>query len=481
MRITGNPPTRFLQKAPGARDAVAPRGYRFPVITSSHTSGAATRRRFPLGLLLDLVLVAVAVGLVVWAALAGWALRGAGVDIFLGWPPLLAGWSPHVGPGTVPAILLAALVVVRGPELAARLPWRVLMPLGYVASVCWTLFLALVDGWQTGIAGRLTTIPEYLHDVGKVGGLAQLLSGFSSHILTGNPGSWTIHVGAHPPGAFLIFVVLDKIGLGGGGVAGLLCILLGASACVAVAVAMRALGHETLARRVLPFGVLFPGAVWVGVSADGMFAGILAWGVALLAIGCGRGRWRLAVAFAGGLVLGYVLYLSYGLALAGLLPIAVIAVTRRWAAAGVATIGVAAIVAAFTFSGFWWFTGFDLVKIIYADSIAKTRPYGYFLWADLAALAFVIGPAVLVGARRMLARPRRLPLVATALVAAAVLAVLAADVSGMSKAEVERIWLPFAVWMMLPCALLPPRHVRGWLALQGILALLVNHLLFTIW
>jgi hypothetical protein len=67
------------------------------------------------------------------------------------------------------------------------------------------------------------------------------------------------------------------------------------------------------------------------------------------------------------------------------------------------------------------------------------------------------------------------------LVAAAVLAVLAADVSGMSKAEVERIWLPFGVWMMLPCALLPPRHVRGWLALQGILALLVNHLLFTIW
>ena len=30
---------------------------------------------------------------------------------------------------------------------------------------------------------------------------------------------------------------------------------------------------------------------------------------------------------------------------------------------------------------------------------------------------------------------------------AAVAAILAADLSGLSKAEVERIWLPFAVWL----------------------------------
>jgi hypothetical protein len=71
--------------------------------------------------------------------------------------------------------------------------------------------------------------------------------------------------------------------------------------------------------------------------------------------------------------------------------------------------------------------------------------------------------------------------VATLLALAAVLGVLAADISGMSKAEVERIWLPFAVWMMIPCALIPQRHIRIWLAAQGILALLVNHFLFTIW
>ena len=46
-----------------------------------------------------------------------------------------------------------------------------------------------------------------------------------------------------------------------------------------------ALGHRDLARAAIPFLVLFPGAVWVGVSADGLFTGVTATGVALLALG----------------------------------------------------------------------------------------------------------------------------------------------------------------------------------------------------
>jgi hypothetical protein len=64
-------------------------------------------------------------------------------------------------------------------------------------------------------------------------------------------------------------------------------------------------------------------------------------------------------------------------------------------------------------------------------------------------------------------------------VAAALIAIVLADVSGLSKAEVERIWLPFAVWLVVPCALLP--HERRWLAAQAGLALAVNHLLLTVW
>jgi hypothetical protein len=60
-------------------------------------------------------------------------------------------------------------------------------------------------------------------------------------------------------------------------------------------------------------------------------------------------------------------------------------------------------------------------------------------------------------------------------------AVLAADASGLSKAEVERIWLPFAVWFAAGAVLLPPRSRRGWLIVQAAMALLVNHLLLTSW
>jgi hypothetical protein len=67
------------------------------------------------------------------------------------------------------------------------------------------------------------------------------------------------------------------------------------------------------------------------------------------------------------------------------------------------------------------------------------------------------------------------------LASAALAAVLLADVSGMSKGEVERIWLPFAVWLVVPCGLLPRRQIGYWLAAQALLALAVNHLLLTVW
>ncbi len=136
-------------------------------------------------------------------------------------------------------------------------------------------------------------------------------------------------------------------------------------------------------------------------------------------------------------------------------------------------------VVAFTASGFWWFTGFEHVRVIYAASVASTRPYSYFVWADLAAVSFALGPAVLAGTRRAVAAPHALPAAAALLAAAAWTAILLADLSGLSKAEVERIWLPFAVWLVVPCALLP--RARYWLVGQAGLALAVNHLLLTVW
>lgn len=163
------------------------------------------------------------------------------------------------------------------------------------------------------------------------------------------------------------------------------------------------------------------------------------------------------------------------------MPIAVLATTRAWRATAFAAAGVIAVAAAFTLAGFWWFAGFEHLRAIYAVSAAAGRPYGYFVWANLAAVAFAAGPAVVAALRRSVAAPRSLPAQAATLVAAGLLAIVVADLSGLSKAEVERIWLPFVVWLVVACALLPRTQLRYWLAAQAGLALAVNHLLLTVW
>jgi hypothetical protein len=64
---------------------------------------------------------------------------------------------------------------------------------------------------------------------------------------------------------------------------------------------------------------------------------------------------------------------------------------------------------------------------------------------------------------------------------AGTLTILVADLSQMSKAEVERIWLPFVPWMLLGTALLSERWRRVGFAGQLGFALVVQHLLFTGW
>ncbi|MGH4018466.1 MAG: hypothetical protein ACRDT0_04325 [Pseudonocardiaceae bacterium] len=432
----------------------------------------------------DGVAVAAAAVLVALAAVVGVYLKQRGVPVLAVAPPLQARWLPHVGPGSVLAVVVAAAVVLRGPELAWRLGWRPLLSAGYLASVAWTSSLTLVDGWNRGVVNRLTTRTEYLSEVPGVTDIPRMLRTFTGGILSFQPDSWTTHVAGHPPGALLTFVTLDRLGLSGGAPAGLLCILVGASAAVAVAVTLRALGAEDAARAALPFAVLFPGAVWVGTSADGLFAGVLAWGVALLAVGATRsGPPGYLAALSGGVLLGASLYLSYGLVLGGLLPLAVLLATRRARPVVLATIGAGAVVAAFTIAGFWWFEGYQLVQVRYYQpgEYGARRPYGYWVWANLACLAIAVGPASVAGLRRLAAAPRRAPRAVALLVAAAAVAVLAADLSGLSKAEVERIWLPFAVWLVAACAVLPARGVRFWLASQAAVALAVNHLLLTTW
>ncbi|WP_375538725.1 hypothetical protein [Streptomyces griseorubiginosus] len=436
----------------------------------------------------DLYAAGAAVLLVTAAVLVGRHIQDSRHTLFVNWPPLLASWDPHLGPGTPAAVLVAITVVAYGPALAVRLPWRTLLPVAWATATAWAFSLALVDGWQRGIAGRLTTRHEYLQVIDRFHDIPGTLRDFTHHILLNSPDHWPAHVAGHPPAAPLTFVLLDRIGLGGGGWAGVWCVTVGATASVAVLVAVRALTDETLARRAAPFLVLAPAAVWMGTSADGYFAAVAAWAVALLALAVTRRS--LWAAGGSGLLLGLTCYLSYGLTLVAVIAAAVLllgrdGVRRRPLLLVPLLAGLAVVPTAFTLAGFDWWEAYRLLVTRYYQGAGGVRPYGYWVWANLACTVLITGLATVAGLRRsvsgLLVRNRlgtpeaRLAL----LVCAALLALLVADASGMSKAETERIWLPFAAWLLPACAFLP--RPRAWLTAQAVLALLLNHLLLTGW
>ncbi|MEU5896476.1 hypothetical protein [Streptomyces venezuelae] len=470
-------------------------------------------------LLRDLCAAAAAALLVVTAAVLGTAIENSDGTLHVNWPPLYARWGPHVGPGTPAALIVAVAVVAYGPRLAARLRWGALLGAAWVTAAGWTWSLALVDGWQRGVAGRLTTKYEYLQVIDRFEDIHGTLRDFTRHILIDSPGHWPAHVAGHPPASTLSFVLLDRMGLGGGAWAGAWCITVGATTCVAVLVTVRALAGEELARRAAPFLVVSPAAVWMGTSADGYFAAVAAWAVALLARAVTGSRPRLT-ALGSGLLFGLTCYLSYGLTLFALIAVAVLVLGRTRPSGGDPRdrrrpltlslpvslslplsflTGLAVVPLLFTLAGFNWWEAYRLLVERYYQGAGGIRPYGYWVWANLACTVLIVGVATVAGLRRavrMLVRgradvlPRRGPSGDAAyasaagprlalLVLAALAALLVADLSGMSKAETERIWLPFALWLLPAGAFLT--RPRAWLAAQAGLALLINHALFTGW
>jgi hypothetical protein len=394
----------------------------------------------------------------------------------------LAGWvDPRVGPGTAVAVVVGLAGLLWGPALAQRLTWRRLLVTTYAGTVAWTLGLAFVDG-RAGLTHEIVNHNEYLLTARRVHDVPALLSGFVDRIPAGVTGSWPTHVAGHPPGALLVFVGLVSVGLGGAFAAALTITLVGCTTPVAVLVTLRRLGVEDVARRAVPFLVLAPAAIWVAVSADGLFAAVAAWGLAAVAMATrSRGVALWGWGLLGGLLLGSCLLLSYGLPLLAPLVLAVLAAGRSWRPFPAVAVGAVAPVLTFAALGYRLWAAYPVLQDRYWDGIAAYRPASYWLWGDLAALCIsaglVLGPAI----GSLVAEGRRAPQVVRLLVGAAAVAVLAADASRMSKAEVERIWLPFVPWLLLATVCLPARWQRPALALQVATALLVQHLVVTNW
>ncbi|MGL5825692.1 MAG: hypothetical protein ACRCYU_12915, partial [Nocardioides sp.] len=202
-----------------------------------------------------------------------------------------------------------------------------------------------------------------------------------------------------------------------------------------------------------------------------------------------------------GLPRGYVVMRSSGLPLLGLLAGASLIIGGSWRPLLPAIGAAVAVVLAFAAFGFYLWEAFPVLGVRYWQGIAHRRPPEYWMWANLSALAFSAGPMAYAGVAHAVARSRRLRRtlgdqrdrshphdhlehgrrVIQRLAGAAIAMVVVANLSQMSRAEVERIWLPFVPWLLISCALLPERWRRWGLAGQIVVALVVQHTLRTHW
>ncbi len=395
--------------------------------------------------------------------------------------PLHAAFDPHVEPWIVLPVLVA-LATVWTMRVSSRLSWRAVLGAAWGLSATWAVSLASIRGWHR-ISAPLGHPGEYLAVVPKITSLGAFLDHFVEHIR-----GYPVHVQGHPPGFVVIVWALRHVGLGGPLAVSLLCIAVGAASAPAALIVVREVAGDEWARRAMPFVAVSPAAIWIATSADAFYAGVGAWGVALVVVATGRsGRHSDVCALVGGLLFGMTAFLSYGLVLLALIPLVVAARRRRARPIVLAAIGALPVFVAFLAAGFWWVDGLVATRGRYAAGIASRRPYLVFLVANLSSLAIALGPATAVALRRL--RDHGVGLV----VGGALLAVTIADLSGMSKSEVERIWLPFMPFLLVAGGalvvsrtagapgVLPRVRGTGWLIAQAAVAILLESLVRTAW
>lgn len=429
----------------------------------------------------------VALAIIAVSAVVGAVLNARGYYLVLPAPPLIAYWSPHVGWGT-PLVLVCVGAALLLRRASATLAWRRLLLSGWLLGLAWLCSLTLIDGFGKGWADVMTNPNEYLHDLPRVGDPATFFATFTDYVVEG-PQTWTTHVAGHPPLITFVFWLLERGGLGGGFWAGTLCIVVSSTIMIAMPVLLRELGQPDAARRLVPLIAVYPGAVWMAVSADGLFAGVSLSGLALVSVAVNRTGWSAwLIGLAGGLLLGLSVFLSYGAILVGVTAATVLVITVRrhgprvlvvWA---VAMVGALAVTAAHLAVGFNWFLALHQLQIRYYQGIASGRPYWYFVFANVGAWLIACSPLLAVGIRRAVLAVRDRVDVTVALVClSGVAAAAIADLSGMTKAETERIWLTYGIIAYSGLALLRGRAARWALVGAAGTAIAVNHLFATGW
>ncbi len=378
--------------------------------------------------------------------------------------------------GSLLAPLVAVLVLAgvrRGVH--ERLPWRWLLLASYVAAAGWALGLASVDGGN-GLAGPVRAPAGYLSDVDTVGSdPAAFLRDFVDRA-----GAHTVSTRQHPPGPVLLLWGLVRLGIRSPVALGLLITLLGCLSVPLVAVAVRSLCREPAARRLLPVLVLAPYAVWLAVSLDAV---TLAFGAGAVACGVVGSEARRSPLWAvgAGVLLGVGALFSYSV---GWLAISLIVVyfVRRRPILNMISGGAALIPLSLAqLAGFVWTDGLTAAQ---ADFSLRVDPHrSWLVWAalDVFLLAIACGPAVAASARKI----RRTP--GWPFAVGAGLAVTFAIVSGLSRGEVERSFLPFFPWLLVAAVAPEPGRTDPaptpllLVALGAVTAVVIEAVLRTAW
>ncbi len=422
-------------------------------------------------------LAVVGVGLILAAALVA-----AGVNLDTAAAPFAGRYRLRIGPASLlaPAVAIGVLVAARSDRLA-RMRWTALLAASYGAALAWALALALVDG-RPGLSRPLMYPGGSLGDVAAVHGDPL---GFIRTFTDRAPG-YSPATRSHPPGQVLALWSLERLGLRGGTALGLALTAIGCLTVPLVVIAVRSLCHEPAARRFAPVLVLAPWAVWTAVAPDGLTATLAAAGVTIGVVGSEPGRrpWWAALS---GLALGFAALCGYGVAWVGIAVIAANFVRRR-PLLNLVT-GAAGLLPLWLFFA-WGFSWPDGLAAAGADVSGRGGGSRAWLgWAplDVTVLAVACGPVLIRAARRWRMTP------GWPFLAGAVPAVALGILTGLSRGEVERSWLPFFPWLLVaalaPCPRPPRRGDRttagelptGLVAVGAAAAIIVEAVLASPW
>ena len=424
---------------------------------------AARRRAVPVAAF-ALMAVTVAVGL--------WLARHDGRELGLPFPPFVGRWDPAATGWAFAAAALSGLAIWAAPRLLA------LPPAAFAAAV-FALTLAL--RLALGATSRGTSGWSGMFDLDGFEGPNEYLPALSA--LRYGPGflldrfaelvpALPVHAAGHPPGLLLI---MDALGLDTAGRLAAFCIGAGALVAPLAYAVGRAVATERTARIAGLLTAMAPSVLLFGAtSADAVYAtaGMLA-------------AWALAGRRLGVRALGAVLLAAASLLAWSLLAIGAWAALLAWRREGFRAMVVLALLCAAALAAFYAVlaaaTGFDPIgtlratEQVYRFGIADQRPYWFWVGGSPSAFLLMLGLPVAWLAFVALARGED--------TAIAILAVLGiAAVAGFTKAEVERIWLPFAPLVCLAAAtVLRERDLRPVLALLAAQGLAWELLWNTVW